>query len=542
MKYPLTTVTACGRRLPGRCCRRLLAAATALVVGGSACAGDAVDPRAVGADPGRTTETRYDWSAADGEVPRLTDVTVEWGLDGFENSADVQAAGGVALGDLDADGRLDIVVAGGKLYLFYGTAEGMTPAAAPVAPPTGQVASAGVADLDGDGFLDVLVGVIGGDDLILWGGTWSTTRDPSHAPVGTLGGGGQTVALMAADLGGDDRADILRLSHDPADPDIIWVQTDMRVFEPRPLPLSHRRSFAGEIADIDHDGLLDVWVTRDVGWTSGADSIYSRQGNREGPWVDIGLEMGAALEIDGMSLALADLDGDGDLDAYVTDIGENDILFASADRYMPTRDTGAGRIRPPGASSDVVSSSWAATAGDIDLDGLIDLVVANGGFGGADIVNKIPGTKVLDLDTPSIFLGLGDGRFADVWPLMNQPWRARLRGAALGDLDRDGDSDIVFVPSAGGLRVYRNEAMGASVTLLAEPACAAGFVATVDGPTTRFKALLTQHPFLGANEPGLSVGTAGEAVDISVTRPGRATFAHHVPAGNGRVAVEVPCG
>ena len=104
MKYPLTTVTACGRRLPGRRCRRLLAAATALVVGGSACAGDAVDPRAVGADPGRTTETRYDWSAADGEVPRLTDVTVEWGLDGFENSADVQAAGGVALGDLDADG------------------------------------------------------------------------------------------------------------------------------------------------------------------------------------------------------------------------------------------------------------------------------------------------------------------------------------------------------------------------------------------------------------------------------------------------------
>lgn len=508
----------------------------------AACGGDDIDPRAVGADPGRTVETLYDWPGPDETLPKFTDVTEEWGLGEFENNADFQATGGVAIGDLDGDGWPDLAVAGRDLFLFYGSRAGMSPAAAPFTTAEGQVAAVGIADLDGDAMNDLLVSVIGGDDLIIWGGLWSASRDPSQAPQTVLPGGTQTVALLAADLSGDERPDILRLSHDPAEPDIIWEQTAPRRFVPEPLPQSFRRSFAAEIIDLDQDGLLDIWVTRDVGWITGADSIYTRRGDRDGPWIDVASDMGAALAIDGMGIALADLDGDGDIDAYVTDIGENDILFAGDDGYAPATSSGAGRIRPPGGRMGTVSSSWAVATGDINLDGIIDLVVANGGFGGADIVNKISGTEFVDLDTPAMFLGLGEGRFADVWPQLGQPWRERIRGMALGDLDLDGDADLVFVSSTGGMRVYRNEATGPSVTLVvSDAACAAGFIATVTGPTTYYRSVLVQHPFLSASQPSLTVGTMGAPVEISVTRPGLVPFSRELPAGDGRVTVEIPC-
>jgi len=514
-----------------------------LAMGAVACGGDDIDRRAVGADPGRTVETLYDWPGAGKTLPELTDVTEEWGLSEFENDAELQASGGVAIEDLDGDGWPDLAVAGRDLFLFYGGSEGMTPAAATIIVAEGQVAAVGIADLDADTINDLLVSVVGGEDLIIWGGAWSAARDPSQAARTALPGGTQTVALIAADLSGDERPDLLRLSHDPAEPDIIWEQTATRRFVPEPLPESYRRSFAAEIADLDQDGLLDIWVTRDVGWITGADSIYTRRGKRDGPWFDVAPEMGAALAIDGMGIALADLDEDGDIDAYVTDVGENDILLAGDDRYTPATDSGAGRIRPPGGPTRTVSSSWAVATADINLDGIIDLVVANGGFGGADIVNKISGTEFVDLDSPAMFLGLGKGRFADVWPQLGQPWKARIRGMALGDLDLDGDTDLVFVSSAGGMRVYRNDATGPSVTLVAsDAACAAGFIATVKSPTTHYRSVLVQHPFLSASQPLLTVGTLGVAVEISVSRPGLSPISREVSAKDGRVTVEIPCG
>ena len=52
----------------------------ALAMGAAACGGDAIDPRAVGAEPGRTVETLYDWPSSGKGPPEFTDVTEEWGL------------------------------------------------------------------------------------------------------------------------------------------------------------------------------------------------------------------------------------------------------------------------------------------------------------------------------------------------------------------------------------------------------------------------------------------------------------------------------
>ncbi|MEE8498383.1 MAG: hypothetical protein V3S62_07600, partial [Acidimicrobiia bacterium] len=89
------------RRSPAR---RFPALIVALAMIAAACGGDDIDPRAVGADPGRTVETLYDWPGPDETLPEFTDVTEEWGLGEFENNADFQATGGVAIGDLDGDG------------------------------------------------------------------------------------------------------------------------------------------------------------------------------------------------------------------------------------------------------------------------------------------------------------------------------------------------------------------------------------------------------------------------------------------------------
>lgn len=98
---------------------------------------------------------------------------------------------------------------------------------------------------------------------------------------------------------------------------------------PTELPIAERFSLAGELIDADADDLLDIWITRDVGWARGGDTVLSRQGEPGGEWVDVAPDLGVALEVDGMGITLADLDGD-----------------------------------------DIVSSTWGTGALDVNLDGV----------------------------------------------------------------------------------------------------------------------------------------------------------------------------
>ena len=94
-----------------------------------------------------------------------------------------------------------------------------------------------------------------------------------------------------------------------------------------------------------------------------------------------------------MGVTVTDLDGDARLDAYVSDLGDNEQLMREdGNRFAATYDTGAARIRPPGAPNEVISSSWASGATDLNLDGVLDIVVANGGFPTGNVRNKISDT------------------------------------------------------------------------------------------------------------------------------------------------------
>lgn len=376
-------------------------------------------------------------------------------------------------------------------------------------------------DLDADGATDLLFGTAADRDVIVWGGPWAAARTGAIAARTTLESGRPTTGLLPADLDGDGVLEIVRLGYGPdtgATDDLVWRQVSARAFDRVVLPNSDRRSLAAELVDIDGDGDVEIWVTRDVGWAQGADSVYDRlPSGRE--WIDIADRLGADLAVDGMGVTVADLTDDGVLDVYVSDLGDNEVLVGAPDRpFTPVDDIGVARIRPPGAGDSVISSSWASAAIDVNLDGRLDLVVANGGFGpDADIPNKIPGTSIAVDDPPAILVARRDGRYADVWPQLDLPWSGRARGMAAGDLDLDGDTDLAIVVHGEGLRVYRNDSVGRSVRVVTDPACErAGTTVTVRSDLGRITTLLSPHTFLGAHAVEVVAGVDGPAtVDIS---------------------------
>ncbi|GMQ86093.1 MAG: FG-GAP-like repeat-containing protein [Acidimicrobiia bacterium] len=488
--------------------------------------------RQTGGDPGNLTESLYELSP-EVPLPQLTDATSEWGLGQWINTSRSHLSGGAALGDLDGDGLLDLVLTGGNAGIFFNDGDRFVPADGVPKGFGGEMLSTAIADLDGDGLGDILMGPQQGDVLVIWGDPWVTTRAFPLAVTTTLPGGNMSTGFATADLDGDGLLDIVRIAYGESAQDVLFHQVRRRAFEAVALPSSGGKSLAAEIADVDGDGALDIWVTRDVGWQSGADSLYTR--TEDGTWQDIAPDLGVAMEIDGMGVTVADLTGDGVLDGYLSDIGENEFLVGTASGFTPTFDSGAARIRPPGADDSVVSSSWASGAADINLDGILDLVVVNGGFPFHNVENKIGGTSIEMDDPPAIFLGLGDGRYADAWSKLALGWEGPGRGLAMGDIDNDGDTDFVVTRLGAGPILYRNDSTGTSITVRPAPGCPArGAVVSVGTESGTITQLLAAHSFLGSHAPEVVVGRPLPGSEILVRWPGglatRTTIADPAPS------------
>src|SRR5208282_2245401 len=212
------------------------------------------------------------------------------------------------------------------------------------------------------------------------------------------------------------------------------------------------KSLGVALLDYDQDGWPDLIVANDTQ----PNKLY--RNNRDGTFKEVGVEAGVAFSPDGKARAGMGIDT-GDFN----NSGVPGIAITNFDNEM------LGLYRPlgKGVYEDVAISAgvgfptkpmlgFGCVFADMDLDGALDLVVANGHID--DTVRNIRG-NVGYAQPPQIFLNRGTGLFRDasldVGPDFSQ---ARVgRGLAYGDFDRDGDLDLLLTTNHGPAYLFRND-------------------------------------------------------------------------------------
>ena len=202
--------------------------------------------------------------------------------------------------------------------------------------------------------------------------------------------------------------------------------------------------------DYDDDGDQDVYVTNDMN----PNFFYENQG--DGLFDEIGLISGAALSADGISMAgmgvdSGDYDNDGDLDLFVTNYQlENNTLYRNDGMIFSEVSFSAG-------IGEVSLNYLGFGTGflDYDNDGWLDLFVTNGHV--HDNIEEFD-EIVTYAQRPQMFHN-EEGRYVERSRELGQPFDELHvgRGASFGDLDLDGDIDIVMMSSGFPVKVLRND-------------------------------------------------------------------------------------
>lgn len=274
----------------------------------------------------------------------------------------------------------------------------------------------GLGDLDKDGDLDAVFANMGGTDSQVWFNDGSGHFVQSSQVLTRQGHG-----VGIGDLDGDSDLDIFITcaSYDPGDgmrylPSKIYLNDGQGNFFDTGQDIGDTElSGTGlNLIDLDSDGDLDAHVIYyDVGGMD--DKVYLNNG--AGLFTDSGL----ALAQDGITWGDLDADGDVDIFAKIHDEG-----------YQVLLNDGAGQFTNGWELEERQAKRGSIALADFDNDGDLDALIANG-----SIVDKIP-TRLL--------LNDGTGQFADNGQELNMTSSAKLE---VGDLDGNGGLDV-FVSNA----------------------------------------------------------------------------------------------
>ncbi|MBI2504103.1 MAG: VCBS repeat-containing protein [Candidatus Latescibacteria bacterium] len=210
--------------------------------------------------------------------------------------------------------------------------------------------------------------------------------------------------------------------------------------------------------DFDLDGDLDLFS---VGIRT-VHALYRNEGGER--FEDVTQAQGLADPRGGWGASCADFDNDGDPDLYVTRDGwegaaPNSLYRNDQDRFVD--------VAPQAGAADS-SSSFTATWGDFDLDGYLDLYVANGLVG--------------DGGTNQLLHNQRDGRFRDVAPQAGVAHAGRSVGTAFGDYDNDRYPDLYVVDISQANRLYHNQGQGTFTDLAPQ----AGVTFPIEGAYVTF--------------------------------------------------------
>ncbi len=203
--------------------------------------------------------------------------------------------------------------------------------------------------------------------------------------------------------------------------------------------------------DFDDDGDLDIYVAND----STRNFLYSNRG--DGTFEDVAIFAGAAFNDRGlteasMGLDAGDYDGDGRLDLFMTHLDfESNTLYRNAPNNLFLDSSAMTGVVTPSATRVGFGTNFL----DFDHDGDNDLFVANGHI----LDNAKERNPTLDYEQRNQLLENRDGRFVDVSGQAGEHFTIRRvgRASATGDLDNDGDLDLLIANSNREVVVLRNQ-------------------------------------------------------------------------------------
>jgi enediyne biosynthesis protein E4 len=478
--------------------------------------------------------------------------------------------GGVALFDYDNDGRLDIFFTNGaKLSdpmppgarpdkndsrywnrLFHqnkdGTFTDVTGKAGLSGNPEGGF-SMGVAvgDYDNDGFEDLLVTSYEGNILYRNNGDGTFTNVTARSGVG---GAGWTVSAGFFDYNNDGRLDIFvtrylewtfennRYCGDripgyraychpnnfPAVSNFLYKNNGDGKFtdvsKASGIAKEKGKSLGVAFGDYDNDGWPDIFVAND------SSPCFLFHNNRNGTFSEVGLITGTSLNQDGGTFAgmgtdFADYDNDGWPDLIVTDLSnEQYVLFRNTGKGLFLDESLGSRIGPESR----LYSGWGVKFFDYDNDGWKDLFVAQ-----SHVLDNIGITAGhLKYEQPPLLLHNVRGKFARAGSgdVFQQPRVSR--GAAFGDIDNDGDIDIVVANLGQNVSVLRNN-MGSQNNWLGlrlqgtrsnRDGIGARIEVTSSSGAKQFYTVNTSSSYLSASDRRIIAGLGTDSVKSVVIR------------------------